>query len=514
MITRLAAFLIAIASHAIAQDSLVYFSDLQFQSNFEKDAFKYINQPGFEPVFNLMLADGKLLNETDVERNRVSYFKILDEIKIKIADKSESKRAKIFISTLKDKYLLQYNKEADFESIFAAGKYNELTATMLYTLGLDYLNIPYQIIIEPANYFVIAYPASNPLRIDSAPSSIVFTSISNEYINQYVQSLRNQKVISEKEFKSKSTRELFDAYYYGMAGQIKLENLISLYYLNTVEKLLGEQKKLQAFEASEKALYISQNARALYFTTNLIAETLLSIPDKNLKHAELLGKLTRYKPEGYSNDVAVGEFLQAGEKLLISGNKKKEYDNYFTKLLSFTYQPKLNEELTTFYHAQYGDYFSQLGEHDSAFFRYDKAISLNKENQNIHLAFIRSLYLLGDQSFTSKTFHERVLASRNKHAQLSNYKQFQQLVGSVLLIQATEAFQSNKPSVGEGILKQFENDKALHVTQMSTIGTAYSAAAIYYFQKNQTQKARDVINRGLLISPDNFELKQRKRMIN
>jgi hypothetical protein len=106
------------------------------------------------------------------------------------------------------------------------------------------------------------------------------------------------------------------------------------------------------------------------------------------------------------------------------------------------------------------------------------------------------------------------MTSRLKHPQLAKFRQFQQLAGSVLLAQVTYAFQSNKPQVGEKLLTQFEQDKELHVTQPSMISSVYSLVAVFYFQKNQTQKAKEILNRGLLIVPDNFELKQRKKMIN
>ncbi|MFN5556263.1 MAG: hypothetical protein ACK48F_08625 [Chryseotalea sp.] len=514
MNTRIAALFFLITFHTSAQDSLVYFSDLKFQSGFELESFKKYNQPGLEPVFNLMMADGKLLNETEVERHRVSFFKTLDELKSKLADKSESKKAKSFATTIKEKYMLQYSEETDFESVFAAGRYNELTATMLYALGLEYLNIPYQIVLEPGNFLVVAYPSTNPLRIDSAPSSVAVTTISNEYMNQYVAMLRNQKIISEKEYKSKSLKELFDEYYFGKVGQIKLENLISIYYLHIADNFLKDDKHLLAFEASEKALYINANARATYYATNLVADAFLSIKEKNLKQAELLGKYTRYKPQGYSDDVALGEFVQAGEKLLVSEGKKEAFRIYYEKVLAYTFQPVLNQKITTYYYTLLGNYFSKQGSYDSSFVQFDKAISINKEDQNLHLDFIRCLYLLGEQGYGSKSFQDKVMTSRLKHPQLAKFRQFQQLAGSVLLAQVTYAFQSNKPQVGEKLLTQFEQDKELHVTQPSMISSVYSLVAVFYFQKNQTQKAKEILNRGLLIVPDNFELKQRKKMIN
>jgi hypothetical protein len=46
------------------------------------------------------------------------------------------------------------------------------------------------------------------------------------------------------------------------------------------------------------------------------------------------------------------------------------------------------------------------------------------------------------------------------------------------------------------------------------VGQAYSRAAVYFYRKGQTQKARNLIEAGLKLSPNNYELMTRKRMIN
>jgi hypothetical protein len=45
------------------------------------------------------------------------------------------------------------------------------------------------------------------------------------------------------------------------------------------------------------------------------------------------------------------------------------------------------------------------------------------------------------------------------------------------------------------------------------IGQAYSTAAVYYFRKNQTAKAKYYVDRGLELAPNNRELLNRKKYL-
>ena len=78
------------------------------------------------------------------------------------------------------------------------------------------------------------------------------------------------------------------------------------------------------------------------------------------------------------------------------------------------------------------------------------------------------------------------------------------------------SFQSKRQSQGEVHRKKFETLQASYPevkVASSDIGRAYSDASVYYFQKGQTTKAKECIAAGLKISPNNYELLNRQRMI-
>lgn len=90
------------------------------------------------------------------------------------------------------------------------------------------------------------------------------------------------------------------------------------------------------------------------------------------------------------------------------------------------------------------------------------------------------------------------------------------MLGSCYLAHMAISFQSKKQSLGESHRKKFETLQAAHPEMKlpaSDVGRAYSDASVYYFQKGQNTKAKECIAAGLKISPNNYELINRQKMI-
>jgi tetratricopeptide (TPR) repeat protein len=94
---------------------------------------------------------------------------------------------------------------------------------------------------------------------------------------------------------------------------------------------------------------------------------------------------------------------------------------------------------------------------------------------------------------------------------------FNELLGSSYLLEMRNGFTAEKIAEGEKFRKSFEDFLAKHAEvgfNHYLIGEAYSAAAVCYFRKGNSGKAKILLNKGLEISPNNYELTTRKRMIN
>jgi hypothetical protein len=79
-----------------------------------------------------------------------------------------------------------------------------------------------------------------------------------------------------------------------------------------------------------------------------------------------------------------------------------------------------------------------------------------------------------------------------------------------------EYFDFENPAQGELMIKKFENLNKLYPEisiSYDKTGDAYSAAAVYYFKRDNIKSAKSYLLRGLEVSPDNYQLLYRLRSI-
>ena len=90
------------------------------------------------------------------------------------------------------------------------------------------------------------------------------------------------------------------------------------------------------------------------------------------------------------------------------------------------------------------------------------------------------------------------------------------MYASALLIQFGMEYSLNNPTEGDKYKAEFESHrKRLPNVSINSnlIGQSYSTAAVYFFRKGQTAKAKAIIAKGLEYAPGNYELQIRKEMI-
>jgi len=155
----------------------------------------------------------------------------LDQLGEKIESKSKKKSLKIIFKEIHKKYFIQYKDNPSFDKIFSAGIYNCLTASALYSLVFDYLEISYQIREKPSHVYVVAYPQDLKVIVESTLPAEGLYQLKDKDLKKVREELYKNKIISEEESKSINDDELWEAYVLA-DKEINLQNLIGLHYFN------------------------------------------------------------------------------------------------------------------------------------------------------------------------------------------------------------------------------------------------------------------------------------------
>ena len=92
------------------------------------------------------------------------------------------------------------------------------------------------------------------------------------------------------------------------------------------------------------------------------------------------------------------------------------------------------------------------------------------------------------------------------------------MIALVYVVEFGDNFEKPNIARGEKYQKMFETlyetNKNITLLSPDAVGKAYSEACVYYFKKGQKVKAKQLLEKGLQIVPNDFQLKMRKQMIN
>lgn len=198
----------------------------------------------------------QLYEATDVEvdsvemKNSYSEFLVfLSDLKNNLTSKKEKKNLKSIFKKVHNKYFLKYEESPNFSDIFTDGVFNCVTASGLYCIVFDYLEIPYEIRQQPTHIYVVAYPRVHNIIVESTLPTAGVIEYSKKEIENYKKYLVENKVITEEEANKKG---FWNAYIFP-DSTISKSNLIGIQYYNLTLDQIENEKYSKALKFIEKA---------------------------------------------------------------------------------------------------------------------------------------------------------------------------------------------------------------------------------------------------------------------
>ncbi|MEI8085886.1 MAG: hypothetical protein WCG93_06695 [Paludibacter sp.] len=122
-------------------DSLIHFSNLSFQSEFEKQAFINSKQ---EDEFNLCLASDKNMTPQKATASKATFDEMFKQLEgEKLTSKNLRQKFKNTHKIIFNKSHMQYSDNAKFSGILNNGTFNYVTSSVLYSLVLKKTEHPH-----------------------------------------------------------------------------------------------------------------------------------------------------------------------------------------------------------------------------------------------------------------------------------------------------------------------------------------------------------------------------------
>lgn len=506
----LLAFTLLFSCFLKAQDSLVYYSDLSFNSDFEKQAFS----DAHKNTFNLFLAVDENMNYPLANSYHEKYQNFLTELNTdKLDKKSASKKIKGLYGEIHDEFFEKYEMQNHFSDIFRQGFYNCVSATAIYGLIFHELGIPFSIKEKPTHVYMMAYPKEDNILVESTDPSGKFLVYNDRYKTAVVEQLANAKLISESDFRSRSTDDLFNEYYFS-DEDINLVQLGGLQYLNDALYRLEKNDVKGALEQAEKAYYLYPKENIATLLVVLSAQLLNEIAYTDINSMVHLERFSRYDNFGITRENILAEFEQMTNVQLIGKGDSASYRNFYNAFLTQSKDDTLNFEITHLYNLKRGLALYNSGHYQSALPFIEKAYQSKSENLEVTNIFVSTISQNVRFESHNKKIIELLENYQDTYTALNQNNIFKSMLVGSYLIEFGQAFDLSNEKTGLTFKSLFEKNYSpdLSVPQQN-VGRAYSLAAVYYFKKGHKQKALSILNKGLELAPGNYELLTRKRMI-
>jgi len=488
----------------IQAQTIIKFDDLHFHSEFEKLAINnYLN--GKPDTLEIFLSIDESISKEIALKRKESYRNAIQQlIAKKVNEKKLNKKIRLTYSNIHNHFLRKYQEVEYFPKIFETGIYNCVSASILYAMVFEELNIPYKVKASATHVYLVANPGENSVVIETTNPGIEKQIFTGEFKSQYVSHLKKSKLISDVDLKSKSTEEIFEEDF-KKVKDADFNNLIGIQYYNKAINKLQYNDTKGALDLGQKAYFFYPDEQIKQLLYTCLAFHIEKCTFQKLNDINYLAQLSRI--ETVEDNIIVGIFNNVIHNQLQYTDKEAFCDSLYTHFVSQLDDKKLIKELSFSYNMQ----MSYLYQNTDKLEKYIlKAISIKGNHRDAKIIMKnhveRKLFNLRDPKVLLDSINK--LEERITHRETNAIIQDHKL--RALLELAYHCAEKKKITECNKYLLEFEKSCQGPVEKQMlylSVENAYRKMAAYYYYKGYRTKARTYVNRGLKYIPDSRILK-------
>lgn len=485
-------------------DSIVVLSDLKYHSDFEKKALQ--NFVKFQKdTFNLMMAIDEKLTENQSKEQYKKFSAIFDELsKKKIESKSLNTRIRMSYQAIHDRFLSKYSEIEFFPTTMETGVYNCVSATILYAMIFDQLKIPYKVMASTNHVYLVANPGPKSIVIETTNPSLENTFFTGDFKQQYVDNLKNSKLISISDYKNKSVEEIFQEKFKEVKDAT-LFNLPGFQYYNKALNLLQNNDIEKAYKSAQKAYFFFPDRQCKSLLNNTLVFQLDKCNYSKVSDIDYLVQYSRF--ENIDINAVVGIFNNILSRQLQYNNKEAFCDSIYQRLISQIRRKEIIDEISFTYNLQMAYRFQFT---DKAIYYIGNALKIKPNYRDANVFFTNYLNNKLKDIENPTLLLDTINNLRSKY----DFEQSTKVLNDYELVSylrmAKNAFVKNDLFQGEKFISLFEEKCKLPITnefvKYETEKTFYAYSS-YYYRKKNTAMQRNIKAKGLKYVPNSYLIK-------
>lgn len=508
--------------------AILIFENLYFLTKEEENHFGFFQQERRNKVnsiegkrkdakeaFNLLFAIGNV-DFMKAQQYEEKYFSFLDNLAKEIPAKKRQKRIQEIFDLIHEAFFDEYLENVLFYSIFKDRTYNCVTASALYGIAFDYLDIPYVVKEMPTHVYLIAYPDDNRVVLETTNSDFGFMPLNQTEMKKRKKFLLSNDFISE-EAASFMDSEMIYNQEYKEDLEIDLENLIGILYYN--HSIL--ESDVMNFD---KALIEIEKGCELYDSDQLLAwrqDLNYVLTEKESKH------------------LSINQFCMMANKIYKGtsnqGFTNEDYLEYFTNfLISIFHNYNEGEKMTDFVQCfdrkidnveliESMEYRTRLMIGEMHFYKGDveKALKVFKENyraddeQSVGLLEGCVIEYLNNFKVNEAIF-DTINKLKVEFPFLVENEQLERIEMVHFLFNAINFFKRQDASKGIKYLNYFKasyGEKEQLLPPYDLIDQAFADASAYYVRKKKYPIAKQYLLEGLELNPKSSMLNRKLNVL-
>ncbi|MBN1118712.1 MAG: hypothetical protein JXA77_15985 [Bacteroidales bacterium] len=494
-------------SQTVKPDTIIV-NNLSFDNEVEKRLFEEYLNGDTEDLFGLFYAVGCHDNFSKVKERRAIFNRaILDFKSEKYQHMKPEKFAKVFYKNLHNKYFNKYEVQIMFNDVFKDGRYNCVTASAIFGLYFEELGYNYAIKLIPGHVYLTLFPDKESIKIETTNPLIGSYVIDNKYKKDFINYLVDSKIISKAEFEENSIDELFELHF-NKEEEITLENLVGVLYYNSGLKYFEDEDYLKAFNQFEKAHVFYAAEVVEYMMTASLGNYFILNGVKDRLTLRYIAKYLYYAKNEPQKILFLELFGLFTQHVLIEQGDFNNYKDGYKYLKNAVSDSSMLSELGYIYNYELGRNYYNTGKIKESQECFKNAFLIKPDNLDAQSAIIEILAKrLSMESLMSVVADIENLYENN--ATLKNNNAFCNLYAHVCLGLCSQYFRIQNSNSGIKYLDKFEIIHESHPSlelNSNAVSDAYSSIAVYYFGKGNVKLAKKYIDKGLEITPHNFNL--------
>lgn len=480
---------------------------LQYSSAFERQCF---NSEELDPL-QVLMAIGPNANQTRFVSARLSISQFITEISEKVEKISdEGKKIKFLTAEVPKRFLKTYVSVTHFSTIFETGEYNCVSATALYALILDKLSIPYIIKETPNHVYLVAYPSSSGILIESTMPKNGYYMPKSKEVESIVELLMFNDLITEDEIKQNGHLSIFSKYFYS-DKVISLRELTGLQYFNEALMTIRAGNPALSFAAIDKADFLNNTKEVQLVKLSIVSELLSKAKYTSYFDAYCVAQYANL--DGAKTSNVHFSYRELIDTPLMRSNDKQFADSVFAIMNAFiTDEEKLNEVKVVHY-GFYSRYY-QLKYNEKKATKYaELAYQANPNDVFAQTLYVHTLIqqVMNNDDLYEDEYIDALSDALADKPELKKHNMVLIFYFNLYCFSSNESYFDNDEEQGQlyfdKALETFAQIEDNSIVDMHNYGRLYAEAGAYYYRKNNLTKALEFVQEGLKHVPDHQGLK-------